>query len=317
MAEVLSQSEIDALLAAMIAGETVGEENNNDSANNKEDVPSTVLEDSLKFGDKDLHILEYVHKEYTEIIASDIFKGLDVKVSLEFIQEIRYEEFKHSIPCPTILAGFKLKPLDGYLLFETSPDLIFQIEDILLGGNESKKLGLVELSEKDKSLSRQIAGDFIGCLEKAWSKVLRVKSQIEYLEFDPTKINLFSNDESVALVSFSITIGKESNIINMCIPYSSIEKYSGKLEIKHTNSELQLNDSFGSAKLNVKVILDNMQMSLGELMDLEKGTLLNTHKKYKNKVSILVEEKHCFNGEVGLIRNRKAVKIIDCLDKDV
>lgn len=316
MAEVLSQNEIDALLAAMLAGETVGEDSNNDSAN-ENDVPCTVMEGSSKFTDKDINLLEYIHKEYTDIISSGIFKSSNIKVSLEFIQEICYEEFMHSIPCPTVLAAFKLKPLDGYLLFETSPSLVFEIEDILLGRDRSEKLELLELSETDKNISMQIAEEFIGYLEKAWSKVLSVKSEVEYLEFDPAKIKLFSNDESVALASFSISIGKETTIFNICIPYSSIEKYLGELEIKHTSTELQLNDNFGNTNLNIKVILDNIQLSLGELMNLEKGTILDTHKKYKNKISILVEEKHCFNGEVGLIRNRKAVKIIDCLDKDV
>jgi flagellar motor switch protein FliM len=315
MAEVLSQSEIDALLAAMAAGEVIGEDNNNNSAN-ENDVLSTVLEDSSKFTDKDIHILEYIHKEYTNIIFG-VLKNSNIKVSLEFIQEIRYEEFMRSIPCPTVLAVFKLKPLDGYLIFETSPSLVFQIQDILLGKEGSKKLELVEFSESDKNVSMQISEGFIKYLEKAWSEVLKVKSEVEYLEFDPAKTKIFSNNESVALVSFSISIGKEVSIFNICIPYSSIEKYLAELEIKHTSSELQLNDNFSNANLNVKVILDSIQLSLGELMNLEKGTILNTHKIYKNKVNILVEEKHCFNGEVGLIRNRKAVKIIDCLDKDV
>lgn len=315
MAGVLSQSEIDALLAAMAAGEIIGEDNNNNSAN-ENDVFSTVLEDSSKFTDKDIHILEYIHKKYTNIISGAL-KNSNIKVSLEFIQEIRYEEFMRSIPCPSVLAVFKLKPLDGYLIFETSPSLVFQIQDILLGKKGSEKLELVELSEKDKNVSMQISRDFIKYLEKAWSEVLKVKSEVEYLEFDPAKIKMFSNNESVALVSFSISIGKEVAIFNICIPYSSIEKYLVELEIKHVSSELQLNDNFSNANLNVKVILDNIQLSLGELMNLEKGTILNTHKRYKNKVNILVEEKHCFNGEVGLIRNRKAVKIIDCLDKDV
>ena len=73
MAEVLSQSEIDALLAAMLAGDIIeeGSSNNSDNENN---VPATVLEDSLKFSDKDIQILEYIHKEYTEVLSSRMFK---------------------------------------------------------------------------------------------------------------------------------------------------------------------------------------------------------------------------------------------------
>ncbi|MBV7274607.1 flagellar motor switch protein FliM [Clostridium sp. PL3] len=316
MAEVLSQSEIDALLAAMAAGEVIGEESNDNSAN-EEDVPSTVLENSPKFDDKDIHILEYVHKEYANVLTSSILGNSNGRVSLEFIQEMRYEEFMHSIPYPAALAAFKLNPLDGYLLFETSPSLIFQIENILSGKTESKKKDLVEFSEADKNASMKIAANLIEYLEEAWSRVLKIKPEVEYLEFDLSKVNLFSNTESVVLASFSVNIEEEITIFNLCIPYSSIEKYSGKLEVKSIKSSPKLSSNFGDTNLNVKVVLDNIQLTLRELMDLEKGTILNTHRKYKNKAIILVEEKHCFNGELGLIRNRKAVKIVDCLDKDV
>lgn len=312
MAEVLSQSEIDALLAAMMAGDTI-----DDGSSNDNDVPATVLEDSLKFDDKDIHILEYIHKEYTQLISSCMFKNLDVKVTLESIQEIRYEEFRHSIPYPAVINVFKLNPLEGSLLFETSPSLVVQIADIFFAGDGSKKLSEAEFSEKDKDISMKITRDFIEHLEKVWSKVLKVKSQMEYLEIDPAKIKLFTDNEPVALASFSISIGEVNTFFNICIPYSSIENYLGKLQIKDSNSEFQLNNNFGNANLNIKVILDNIQLSLGDLMNLEKGTILSTHKRYQNKVSILVEEKHCFNGEVGLMHNRKAVKIVDCLEKDV
>lgn len=316
MAEVLSQSEIDALLAAMAAGEAIGEEGNDNSAN-EEEVPSTVLENSPKFDDKDIHILDYVYKEFAKILTSSIFRNSNGRVSLEFIQEMRYEEFMHSIPYPTALAAFKLNPLDGYLLLETSPSLMFQIEDILSGKLNTRRKDLEEFSEVDKNVSMKVANNVIEYLEEAWSRVLKVKPEVEYLEFDLSKVNLYSNNESIVLASFSVNIEEEITIFNICIPYSSIEKYSGKLEVKRVNSGTQLSSNFGDANLNVKVVLDNIQLSLRELMDLEKGTILNTHKKYKNKAIILIEEKHCFNGELGLIRNRKAVKIVDCIDKDV
>lgn len=316
MADLLSQSEIDALLAAMLAGDII-EEGTNNNSENENNIPSTILEDSLKFSDKDIQILEYIHKEYAEVLFSTMFNNLNVKVSLESIQEIRYEEFMHSISYPAVINVFKLNPLDGCLLFETSPSLVFQISDMIFGGDASQKLNVAEFSENDKNISMKITSDFIGYLEKAWSKVLKVKSEIEYLEIDPAKIKMGTNNESVLLAVFSISIGDVHTFFNICIPYSSIENYLGKLQINDSVPEFELSNNFGNANLNIKVILDNIELSLGELMNLEKGTILSTNKRYKNKVDILVEEKHCFSGEVGLINNRKAVKIVDCLEKDV
>lgn len=316
MADVLSQSEIDALLAAMAAGDIIDEGNSNDSGN-ENNVPATVLEDSLRFPEKDIDILEYVHKEYTQIKASNMFKNLNMQVSLESIQEIRYEEFRHSIPCPAVISVFKLNPLSGYLLFETSPSLVIQIANILFSEDRIGKLNEAEFSEKDKDISMKITRNFVEYLEKAWSKVLKVKSEVEYVEIDPAKIQLCTSNEPVVLASFSISIGEVNTFFNICIPYSSIENYLGKLEIKNLTYDLESNSNFTNANLNIKVIIDNIELSLGDLMNLQKGMLLNTHKRYKNRVSILIQEKHCFNGEVGLMNNRKAVKIVDCLERDV
>lgn len=316
MSDVLSQSEIDALLAAMAAGDIIDEDNSNDSGN-ENDVPATLLENSLKFSQKDINILEHVHKEYTQIINSNIFKNLNIQVSLESIQEMRYEEFRHSIPCPAVINVFKLNPLNGYLLFETSPSLVIQIANMYFCEDRIEKLNEAEFSEKDKDISMKITRNFVEHLETAWSKVLKVKSEVEYVEIDPAKIQLCTNSEPVVLASFAISVGEVNTFFNICIPYSTIEDYLGKLEIKNSTYDLESNSNFGNANLNIKVILDNIELSLGDLMNLQKGMLLNTHKRYKNKVSILIEEKHCFNAEVGLMNNRKAVKIVDCLERDV
>src|SRR5471030_1745673 len=118
MAEVLSQSEIDALLAAMAAGNTI-EEGSSNNSNNENNAPVTILDDNLKFSDKDIQMLEYIHKEYTQALSLKMFKDLNIRVQLESIQEIRFEEFMRSIPCPAVINVFKLNPLEGYLLFET------------------------------------------------------------------------------------------------------------------------------------------------------------------------------------------------------
>ncbi|KZL91278.1 flagellar motor switch protein FliM [Clostridium magnum] len=315
MSEVLSQSEIDALLAAMAAGDIIDDGGSNNSGN-ENDVTETVLEDSLKFSDEDIHILEYIHKEYAQIISSNMSKNLNVRVSLASIQEIRYKEFSNSIPYPAVINLFKLNPLEGYLLFETSPELVVQIANVFFGEDVSGDVSKAEFSERDKDISMKIVKEFIEDLEKAWDKVLKVNSTIEHVQTNPAKITMFTENESVVLASFSISICEVNTLFNICIPYSSIENYLGKLKVKGSPCEFKLSNNFGDANLNIKVVLDNIELSLGELMNLQKGTILSTHKRYQNKVSILVEEKHCFNGEVGLMENRKAVKIVDCLERN-
>ena len=308
MSDVLSQSEIDALLAAMASGAPL-EETSDKSIKEEEDIPSIVLQERLKFPEKDLQLLEYIHKEYAEVLSSNLLSHIEVKVVLESIQEISYEEFRHSIPCPAVITVFKLKPLGSHLIFETSTDFISKIF----------KMCSDEAIEHKQEIDtfKQITGMFIRHLEKPWSSALSVTSELEYVETDPAKIKELLVDESVVLLSLSVTLKDFTGLFNICIPYSSMEKYLGKLAIRPVFSKMEPSLPFENTTVKIKAILADLTISLGEVMELQKGMVLNTHKPYNNKVKILVEEKHCFDGEAGLLHNRKAVKIENCLDKDV
>lgn len=322
MGDVLSQSEIDALLAAMASG------NFADATPAADEC--TVLETVSKFTDINIQDLECIHKEYANLLSSTLYNSLNAKIALVSIQELRYEELIRSLPCPTVLTVFKLTSLDGCFLFETNPDLMFEINPNF---SESKDLP-TGFSEKQKNSALKISKDFIECLERTWNMVMKTKSKVDYLETDPNKLKLLENEASVALLSFSLSLNNLNTFFNICIPYSSIESHLDDLKIKYPlnttvsstvtrvmpqvlDYKLDLSNNFTNTNLNIKVVLDTLQLSLGEMMNFKKGSVLNTHKKYKNKVAVLVEEKHCFNGEIGLISNRKAIKIVDCLEGDV
>jgi flagellar motor switch protein FliM len=316
MSDVLSQSEIDALLAAMAAGEA-SEEVSDKPSKEAESTPSVLLEEQLKFLEKDIQMLEYIHKEYAEVLSLSLFRNIQVKVSLESIQEISYEEFRHSIPCPAVITVFKLSPLEGYLLFQTSPDFVSKISNVCPDKDGDQKQELLGNLESDKNIFIKVTEMFIKHLEKPWGTALAVTSEVEYVETDPTNIELLFANESVVLLSLSVTLNEFTSFFNICIPYSSVEKYLGKLEITPVFPMMETSIFLENARVNIKAVLADINLSLGELIGLQKGMILNTYKPYKNKVAILVEGKHCFDGEAGLLHNRKAVKIKNCLDKDV
>jgi len=316
MSDVLSQSEIDALLAAMLMGEAT-EEVSDKPSEEMERTPSVLLEEQLKFTEKDLQIFEYIHKAYAEVLSLSLFRDIQVKVSLESIQEISYEEFRHSIPCPAVITVFKLSPLEGYLLFETSLDFVLKISNMCLDEDEGQKQELFGNLESDKNTLIKITEMFIKHLEKPWGSALAVNSEVENVETDPANIKLLFENEAVAMLSFSFTLNGFTSFFNICIPYSSMEKYSGKLEMMPIFPKVETSLFLENTRVNIKAVLADINLSLGELMDLQKGMILNTHKPYKNKVAILVEGKHCFDGEAGILNNRKAIKIENCLDKDV
>ena len=114
MAEVLSQSEIDALLSALSTGEVEAEElivKDED----KHKVKIYDFRSPQKFSKDHIRTLEMVHDNFARIISNYLTGQIrkNVKVEIQTVEQITYEEFIHSIPNPTIITLFKMPPLQG------------------------------------------------------------------------------------------------------------------------------------------------------------------------------------------------------------
>lgn len=135
MAEILSQGEIDALLSALSSGEITPDEVPKEEE--KQKVKPYDFKRPQKFSKDHIRTLELIHDNYARIISNYLTAQVrsNVKVKIESVQQITYEEFIHSVPNPTILTIFKMPPLNGSILFETNPQFVFQMIDVLLGGN--------------------------------------------------------------------------------------------------------------------------------------------------------------------------------------
>ena len=96
-----------------------------------------------KFSKDHIRTLELIHDNYARIISNFLTAQLrkNVKVKIETVEQITYEEFIHSIPNPTIMTMFRMPPLTGTILFETNPQFSFQIIDVLLGGTGERNDG--------------------------------------------------------------------------------------------------------------------------------------------------------------------------------
>jgi len=327
MAEVLSQGEIDSLLSALSSGEIEA-----DQIENEEDKHKVKLYDfksPQKFSKDHLRTLELIHDNYGRLISSYLSAQLrnNVKVKIESIQQITYDEFIHSIPNPTILTIFKMPPLSGSILFETNPQFAFQVIDILLGGRGTRMTKLKEFSDIDKNILRNVNAGLISNLKLAWEDVLNVEPEIEALETNPALNQTLAPNEPVALITFSVEMRNNSTFINMCIPYLSIEKVLDKLVVQYwfrENDEEIVNESRNRLKDRLNVVqvpmtgvLGSTNITVNEFLQLSEGDVITLDNLSDSKVSLFVEDSLCYSGKPGIIGKNRGIEIIDIIDKDV
>ncbi|MBI6872737.1 flagellar motor switch protein FliM [Clostridium aciditolerans] len=327
MADVLSQSEIDALLAALSAGELSPDEMPKEE--DKQKVKPYDFRSPQKFSKDHIRTLELIHDNYARIISNYLTAQVrnNVKVKIESVQQITYEEFIHSVPNPTILTVFKMPPLNGSVLFETNPQFVFQVIDVLLGGNGIGKFKNRDFTDIDKNIIKVVNAGLISNLRLAWEDVLEVHPEIEGLETNPALNQTLAPNEPVALITFSVEMGKSSTFINICIPYLSIEKVLDKLVVQYwfqesdedvlQESREKLRERLNIVNIKLTAVLGTAQITVNEFLRLGVGDVVTLNEKTSSPIKLVVEDEPYYYGKPGILGKNMGVQILDIIDKDV
>lgn len=327
MAEVLSQSEIDALLSALSSGELQPDELPKDE--DKQKVKVYDFRSPQKFSKDHLRTLELIHDNFARIISNYLTAQIrtNAKIKIETIEQITYEEFIHSIPNPTVLTIFRMPPLNGSILFETNPQFVYQVIDILLGGTGDRKYKLREFTDIDKNIIKQVNKGLITNLRLAWEDIIEVDPEIEGIETNPALNQTLAPNEPVALITFSVEIGRNTTFINICIPYLSIEKVLDKLVVQYwfqqaddqllKESRDKLKERLNIVDINLTAILGHTHITVDEFLKLSMGDVITLDNKTSNAVKLLAGDQQVYYAKPGIVNKSLGVEILDIIDKDV
>lgn len=133
MGEVLSQNEIDNLLAALSAGEL-----DVDKMQDEEEKPVKNYDFNrpAKFSKEHLRTLEIIYEHYGRLISTNlpVYLRKNVQVSVSSSETVTFSEFSNALSNPVILGILNFQPLNGNIIIELSTNLGYAMIDRMLGG---------------------------------------------------------------------------------------------------------------------------------------------------------------------------------------
>src|SRR5512145_1378314 len=235
--EVLSQAEVESLLNAM---ETKAPEPPPKPAAPPVGVPGRQREKITAYdfkrpervGKEQMRALQTLHEGFGRNFGAAISALLRsiVEVKLTSVDQLTYSEFVFSLENPTCFNLLKADPLEGNLILDINPSILYPIIDRLLGGGrEAGPLARRPLTEIELRLVSRITGLFLHELRHAWENVIDLKLEVVQVESNPQLVQIVPPNEVVVLISFELTIGDLRGMINLCIPFNSIERISTRL----------------------------------------------------------------------------------------
>lgn len=328
MADILSQEEIDALLDVVDdEGDDVLDESGGGSFVQNQQVTLYDFKRPNRVSKEQLRAFRGVHDKMARSLASQISSIMRsiVEIQLHSVDQMTYGEFLMSLPSPTSFNVFSVKPLEGSGIIEINPSIAFPMLDRLLGGKGEPFDANREFSDIELSLFETILRVMMSTLKEAWGPVMEVFPAIESKESSPNVVQIVAQNEIVVMVVMEIIIGHSSGMMNICYPVIALEPVLPKLASrdlmlnetsskKSRNTELQV--LLGGAKVNVEANLGDTELSMRDVLDLQVGDIVRLSSPADDVVTVSIDGKDRFRGDIGLRRFRKSIQITQMIDTE-
>lgn len=321
MSEILSQGEIDDLLAALNSGSIDANDVKKVDNRGEKQIKDYNFARPSKFSKEQLRTLEMLFENYVRLLVTNFTVLFRSPVSAEVlsVEAIAYQEFINSLPEPTILAIVDFYPLKGSVLLEISNNIGYSIIERLLGGEGKTVNSTREFSEIEIAIIERIMSRCSDLLVEPWESVVKLNPSIDKIETNPQYAQMISYNEMVALITIDLQIGEVQGMFNICVPYMVIEPIMDKLNTKFWFSNLQKTDEnrydeviekkIRVTDLNCSAVLGKTTISVGEFMNLQVGDVIQMNKHFNSAVDVYVDEQLKFKGKPGSINSLKAIQI--------
>lgn len=321
--DILSQNEIDALLSALSTGEMSAEDMKKEEETRK--VKAYDFKRALRFSKDQIRSLTRIHENFARLLTTYFSAQLRTyaQIDVASVDQIPFEEFIRSIPNMTLINIFEVQPLEGNILMEVNPNIAYSMLDRLMGGVGESPSKVNELTEIETKIMMNLFERSFDSLREAWSGLIDIDPYLAEMEINPQFLQMISPNETVVVISFNIIIGESSGMINICIPHVVLEPVVPNLSVRYwmqTNKKEPTPEQSAALKKRVKkaslpVIaeLGTGQMTVEELLYLEKGDVISLDRKIDEPLVVKIGNMPKFTAQPGHLKSWMAVQIIDTL----
>ena len=325
MGDVLSQSEIDNLLNALSSGELDVEEI---KENNEKQVKDYDFARPSKFSKEHLRTLEIIFEHYGRLISTNLPVYLRKSVQVEVMnsEAVTYQEFSNALSNPVLLGIINFAPLQGSIIIEMATNLGYAIVDRMLGGRGDALEKVREFSEIELLIIEKILVVCVNLLKEPWENVVDIYPHLERIETNSQYAQIISPSEMIAIVTMNVKIGDVEGLMNICLPYITVEDVIDKLNTRYWYANIQSHDStdytetieslIKRANVPVKAILGKSVISVNDFASLQLGDIIRLDREVEDELDIYVGNIRKFTALPGSSDDKYAVRITSVIREE-
>ncbi len=349
MGDILSQEEIDALLASVGGGSSPAPASappppsassssssglsglgprterprNDDRKVSLYDFrrPDRVSKDQMR-------VLQNLHEGFSRVLSTTLTSYLRtlIEVELVSVDQLTYNEFVMSVTNPSCIYIFQMEPLSGNAIFEINPSLVFFMIDRLFGGPGKAMQYNRELTDIERSVMNKIVERLLLDLKEAWEYLGIFHPKIESYENNPQFVQIAPASETVILISFELRSRHTSGLMSMCMPYMFLEPVMGHLSAENWISSARgatadtrkiVERELSGTPVELRAIFGKTTLSMRQMLSLQEGDTLILDKSRNSDLVLAAGGKGRFLCRPGQLRGRKCVQVTSLIEREV
>lgn len=318
MGEVLSQNEIDNLLAALSTGEL-----DVDTIQDKDEkqVKNYDFERPAKFSKEHLRTLEIIFEHYGRLLSTNlpIYLRKNVSVDVASSETVTFSEFTNALSTPSILGIINFSPLNGNIIIELSTNLGFAMIDRMLGGVGAPLEKGRNFSEIELSIIEKMMVVCVQLMRDPWRNVLEINPYMDRLETNPQFAQVIAPNDMIAIVTLNLKLGDVEGFMNICLPFFTLESIMDRLNTKYWFSNMQSNSEeeyeeyiealIRRVEVPVKAILGKSSVSVNDFLGLQVGDVIRLDSKVDSELNVYVGNMKKFTAMPGASDEHYAMQV--------
>jgi flagellar motor switch protein FliM len=329
MSQVLSQSEVDALLAAVSEGELGGGEPVKSlSGMDERNVVSYDLTSQDRIIRGRLPQLDVIYEKFMRSFRVSLSSALRKIATLTHASTdfLKFGEFINTLPMPTCMSVLRFNALRGSALFVIESKLAYALVDNFFGGADRPytKIEGKDFTPIELSIVRKVVDLAIDDLENAWASVEKIEASFVRTEINPQFVGIVPPTDIVIASTFDVELENANGTITLVIPYATIEPIKQKLatgfqvESDQTDKKMWtaiIRSQLLETSVNLKVNLGQSEITMGDLMNLKIGDVIPLDQDTTGEFDVMVEEVPKFKSFYGIHHGSVAVQVTRPVEK--
>ena len=329
MAEVLSQSQIDALLNSMRSG---GDASQTEEKQPEKKYRKYDFTTPRKFTKDRIKMLNGIFENYTRVVSSRLNAQLRTtcEIEVESIEEQKFYEFNNALMEGDVLAmvdvtiharepgGEDIQAEDPVMVYLSTSTALGMMDRMM--GSEGDAQHDIPMgytyTDLELQLYEHLMREIVGLMGSSWENYVPLKFEYERTQVNPTLVTLLNLDETVVLVDMKVTFGGSEGRMSVVLPgnmlmsvFGEVNRESmGRKAASEDNSE-EIFDQLRDSTLEIVAELGDTQLSLSDIYHLNVGDVLDLGRPKDSPVFLEIGGYQWFTGRMGTHKKNMAIKI--------